>query len=495
MSTISPQNIRNRFFRPSFILIMLLGTMGILPSFSIGATGRIHVIPVSGDVEPGMAAFIKRAIEEASKTPEDICILEFDTFGGRVDSALQIVETLLDTPKGKTIAFVKTKAISAGALIALACNEIVMKHNTTIGDCAPIAYSNEGATMLGEKFQSPLRAKFRALAKRNGYNETLAEAMVTAEIEVYQLQTDKKTLFMDSREYEELPKEKKEGFVSKKTVVAKGELLTMHDNEAVELGFAKMRVADFNEMIEKMDFSGYPVERVDENWSEQLVRFILTITPILMMVGLAAIYTELKAPGFGLPGIVGILCLGLAFGSHYLVGLANYTELLMILLGMLLIGIEIFILPGFGIAGVSGILCVTLGMVLSLQGFVIPDPSLPWEMDLMVKNLSQVLGAFLMAILLALVILRYVFPKLSITARGPYLTQTLKDARADSLESRDATLGDEGTAATPLRPSGKIMVGHKRFDAVTEGEFIESGSRVVISKITGNKIIVSRKPL
>lgn len=476
------------------ILIVLMGVIGPARSLS-GDAVRIHVIPVAGDVEPGMAAFLKRSLEEASKTPQDICILELDTFGGRVDSALQIVETLLDTPKGKTIAFVKTKAISAGALIALACNEIVMKHNTTIGDCAPIAYSNEGPTMLGEKFQSPLRAKFRALAKRNGYNETLAEAMVTSEIEVYQLQRDKEIFFMDSREYEELTGSQQKRFSSKKTVVAKGELLTMHDNEAVALGFARMRVANFDEMIKNLGLEGVPVVRIGENWSEKMVRFILTITPILMMAGLAAIYTELKAPGFGLPGVIGIVCLGLAFGSHYLVGLANYTELLMIFLGFTLIGIEIFILPGFGVAGISGIICVTLGMVLSLQGFVIPDPSLPWEMDLMMKNFSQVLGAFLVAVFMALLMLRYVFPRISLSARGPYLTKTLEDSHADSLESMEAREGDEGRAITPLRPSGKIGVGESLFDAVTEGEFIESGAMVVISRISGNRIIVSRKPI
>ena len=480
--------------RLHLILVVLVFLAGSSRCFS-HEIRRIHVIQVAGDVEPGMAAFIKRSLKEASQTPEDICILEFDTFGGRVDSALQIVESLIDIPKGKTIAFVKTKAISAGALIALACDEIVMKRNTTIGDCAPIAYSNDGPTMLGEKFQSPLRAKFRALAKRNGYNETLAEAMVSSDIEVYQLQKGQETLFMDSREYNDLSSGQQKKFSNKKTVVAKGELLTMHDTEAVALGFAKLGVAGFDEMIEKMDLTGTPIVRIEENWSEKLVRFLITITPLLMMAGIAALYTELKAPGFGIPGIIGIVCLGLAFGSHFLVGLANYTELIMICIGFLLIGIEIFIIPGFGVTGISGIICLTLGMVLSLQGFVIPDPSFPWEMDLMVKNLSLVIGSFLTAIIIALFLLRYVFPKITTSVKGPYLTQTLQNSRADSLESMDAKEGSAGRALTPLRPSGKIGVGDKIFDAVTEGDFIEIGAPVVILKISGNRIIVSRKTI
>jgi membrane-bound serine protease (ClpP class) len=143
---------------------------------------EVYVVNVSGTVDPGMAAFIKRALAFIKRAlgvptddPDPYFVFEMDTFGGRVDSALQIVDTLLSAPEGKTIAFVKNKAISAGALIALACSRLVMRKNTTIGDCAPITYSNEGPKMLGEKFQSPLRAKFRC-----GPNSVpLRNAMVT----------------------------------------------------------------------------------------------------------------------------------------------------------------------------------------------------------------------------------------------------------------------------------------------------------------------------
>ncbi len=193
----------------------------ILPIFFLaGSTHgtprkKVYIIPVSGTVDPGMAAFIERTLDEINDDPETIFVLEMDTFGGRVDSALHIVDTLLNVPKGKTIAFVTNKAISAGALIALACGELVMKNNTTIGDCAPITYSKEGPKMMGEKFQSPLRAKFRTLAKRNGYPETLAESMVTAEMEVYEVKTADKTRYMDSLEYNDLSQEEKDKILSK----------------------------------------------------------------------------------------------------------------------------------------------------------------------------------------------------------------------------------------------------------------------------------------
>jgi len=217
------------------------------------ATRPVVIIPVSGEVGPAMAAFIERALKENGRQhPNALFLLEMDTFGGRVDSAFQIVDTLLSVSERKTIAYVKKKAISAGALIALACNELVMKHSTTIGDCAPIMFSNEGPKMLGEKFQSPLRAKFRTLAKRNGYPQVLAEAMVSSDMTVFRIETDDdKVVYMDSVAYDDLSEEERKKTRSKKTVVGKGKLLTMDDQEAIEYSFSKMSVGSVEEMLKK----------------------------------------------------------------------------------------------------------------------------------------------------------------------------------------------------------------------------------------------------
>ena len=455
---------------------------------------KIYVVPVSGTVDPGMAAFIKRSLEAPSDDPDPLLVFELNTFGGRVDSALHIVDTLLSAPEGKTVAYVKNKAISAGALIALACSRLVMRNNTTIGDCAPITYSSEGPKVLGEKFQSPLRAKFRALAKRNGYPETLAESMVTAEMVVYAVEMEGKTLYMDSQAFEDLSQEEKEKILSKKTIVGKGELLTMDDTEALELGFSRMSVDNMDEMLRRMEIENYKLIRIEESWSETLVRYIGVITPFLLLIGLAALYMEISVPGFGAPGIIGITCLALVFLNQYLVGLADYTELLLLILGIILLGFELFIIPGFGIAGIAGLLFITAGAILALQDFVIPDPSLPWQGEILLKNILHVLGAFFMAIIVALFVLRYIMPKLSVVVEGPYLDATLKDSHADSMEAQKAKVGDIGVAMTFLRPSGKVKIKDEVFDGITQGEFMEKGTPVKISEIKGNRIIVSRIP-
>ncbi|MBR9984812.1 MAG: hypothetical protein KFF68_02770 [Desulfosarcina sp.] len=153
----------------------------------------------------------------------------------------------------------------------------------------------------------------------------------------------------------------------------------MDDAEARDLGFSSMSVANFEAMLKQLALSDLTITRIEESWSENLVSLIGKLSPILMLIGLGSLYTEIKAPGFGVPGIVGILCLALVFFNQYLVGLASYTELLIVVIGLILMGFELFVMPGFGIAGIAGIICITAGLLLSLQSFVIPDPNLPWE--------------------------------------------------------------------------------------------------------------------
>ncbi len=484
----------NRFFKktgwfiPAIVIIAICGYGNMARSQQKPA--NVFVIPISGDVEPGMAAFLKRALNDVPDTADTVIVVEMNTFGGRVDSALEMVDALINV--NKTIAFVTNKAISAGALISLACNQLVMKNNTTIGDCAPITYSKEGPKMMGEKFQSPLRAKFRTLAKRNGYPAVLAEAMVSVDMEVYRVKLEDKLVFMDAQEYQDLDKDQQDSITSKKTVVAKGELLTMDDSEAHDLGFSSMSVASLEEMLKQMDLSDQDLTRIQESWSEDLVSFIGMLSPILMLIGLGSLYTEIKAPGFGAPGIIGILCLALVFFNQYLVGLANFTELLIVMIGIVLMGFEIFVFPGFGISGIAGIVCITAGLLLSLQDFVIPDPNLPWEKELLINNMLRVLSSVLGSFLFALFLLRYVFPRISKTVQGPYLAATLADARLDLPVDTSLQAGQTGTAITLLRPSGKATIDGERYDVVTQGDFVPKGSKIRVATIKGTKIVVVR---
>lgn len=461
--------------------------------YASGEKQKVYIIPVTGTVEPGMAAYVKRALEQIKDETDAVFVFKLDTFGGRVDAALDIVETISNIPKGKTIAFVEKKAISAGALIALSSNLLFMKENTIIGDCAPIIQTQEGQEMAGEKIQTVLRARFRALAKKNNYPVVLAESMVTIDMEVYSVVMDGKKTYMDKIAYDDLTENEKKKITAKKTVVAKGELLTMDDIEAFDLGFSKKSVKDIQEVLSFLGYESTDIVTIEESWSESLVRFLQPFLPILMLIGIGAVYTEIKAPGFGLPGIIGIICLGLVFFSQYLVGLADYTELLILLIGVLLLGVEVFVLPGFGAAGIFGLLCIATGLVLSFQGFVVPDPALPWEGALLMKNLAQVLGSFLLAFFISLFMIRFVLPRFSRIVKGPYLEATLSQSHVDVTTALGVKPGDIGIAHSFLRPSGKIIINDKKIDAITRGEFIDQGTLVIIDAIDRNRVIVKPK--
>jgi len=475
------------------VLLILLFVAAPCTEIFAQESREVYVIPVAGDVEPGMAAFVARCLAEIHGNDKALVILEIDTNGGRVDSALNIVESILAAEPVQTVAYVQTKAISAGALIALACNRLAMKPHSTIGDCAPITFASDGPKVLGEKFQSPLRAKFRTLARKNGYPESLAEAMVTAEMEVYRIELDGKVSYLEAAEYNELSETYKKQIQAKKTVVAKGELLTMDNSEAFELGFSSQTAASIEELLAGLAISDYSLVRLEQTWSESLSRLIAAISPLLLMIGLASLYVEYKAPGVGLPGIVGLLCLGLVFFNQYLVGLADYAELLIILFGIVLLAMEIFVLPGFGIAGIAGISAICLGMLLALQDFVLPNPEFPWQKQILLHNISVILGAWFFAFISAMLFLRHVFPRLGRVVDGPYLGSSLAESHAFSSEASLVNPGLRGIAKTALRPSGKMEIGDTVIDVLTEGDFIEKGAPLVITALRGNTVVVQRE--
>ena len=453
---------------------------------------HVYKITISGNIDPGMAAFLKRSLQDIPDEPGSLIVIMMDTYGGRVDAALEMVDALLAVKQAQTIAFVTNKAISAGALVSLACNRLVMMPSSTIGDCAPIMYASDGPKMMGEKFQSPLRAKFRTLARRNAYPTVLAEAMVSDDQEIFRIIMDGKERFIGSREYDDLSQENKNRISKRETILAKGQLLTMDDTEAKNLGFSSFTAQSLDDLLAKMHVQVAEKTAFSPSWSEKMVGFVGGISTLLMLIGISAIYTEIKSPGFGVPGIVGIVCLGLVFFHQHLVGLASYTELIFLLAGAVLLGFEIFVIPGFGLAGIAAIMCLGIGLLLGFQDFVLPDPNYPWQGELMVHNMINVFVAMLGAFLFTLFTLRYILPRFSKLSSGPLLVETLAAARFDApAADRSLKIGQIGKAATDLHPTGKATFYDDIYDVVSQGDYIKKGEPVRILAVEGMRILVT----
>ncbi len=347
------------------------------------------VIPIEGEIEPSLVKYLKRTLADAEAMNPTNIIFEINTFGGRVDTTYEIVDLILeiDTP---TIAVVKQKAISAGTLIALASRNLYMFNNSTIGDVAPIIVGQNGPQVLGEKFQSPLRAKFRALAQRNGYPEKLVEAFVTDSIEIIEVTWDDgKKEILTGTEYNDLLADQLKKITAKKTLIEKGELLTMSDKEALELGFSKKSIADLEEVTQ----NDLPLVRLEKKNSEIALSYMIRYGWLLLLIGLGGIYLEVRNPGFGFYGIMALVAFALFFLGNYLVELANYWELVLLIIGLLLLFIEVFVIPGFGIIGVAGFAVLFISTILMMQRFTIPTDFI--ELSTLEENLGQVVYVFI----------------------------------------------------------------------------------------------------
>jgi len=415
----------------------------------------VYVAPIEGIIDLGLAPYVRRVLDEAGAAGAAAVVLEINTFGGRVDAAVQIRDALLDA-RVPTVAFVNKRAISAGALISLAAEKIVMSGGGTIGAATPVlAGGPDGGTKpVAEKTVSYVRKEFRATAEARKRPPLFAEAMVDADVEI-------------------------------RGVIAKGKLLTLTTDEALKHKVADLRADTLEDALQKLGLGGAEIRRAVPNWAENLVRFLThpVVSSLLISVAMIGILIELRTPGFGIPGTLGVGSLALFLWGHWLVQLAGWEELLLAIAGIVLLALEIFVIPGFGIAGVVGIAAILAGLVLSMLG---PGDTA----QVIMYAAARVVFALLFALLATLALLRFL-PKLPVGRR--LILQTELDAAHGYVSAPEGDLhllGREGRALSPLHPAGIADIDEHRVDVVSEGDPIDAGRPIVVIRVDGNRIVV-----
>ena len=417
----------------------------------------VYVAPVEGIIDLGLAPFVQRVLDEAAQAGAVAVVLDINTFGGRVDAAVQIRDALLNAPV-RTIAYVNKRAISAGALIALASQDIVMAGGATIGAATPvkIGQGGEGAEAVGEKTVSYVRKEFRATAEARKRPPLLAEAMVDADVEI-------------------------------KGVIEKGKLLTLTTEEAITHKLVEHRADTLVAALDKLGIAAPEIRTASTNWAEEVVRFLThpVVSSLLITVAMLGIILEMRTPGFGLPGGLGIASLALFFWGHWLVQLAGWEEMLLGIAGLILLALEVLVIPGFGIAGVLGITAIVASLVLSLVG-----PGYTSTFFLIAAG--RVVLALAVAVVASLVLLRFL-PKLPF-GRRLVLESGLAAAEgyASAPEGDTQWLGKTGRASSPLRPAGIAEIDGQRVDVVSDGEHIDPGQPIRVTRVDGNRIVVRR---
>lgn len=408
----------------------------------------VYRVPVTGTIELGIAPFIRRSLQEAEKAGARAAILDVNTLGGRVDAAFQIVDAVSEATV-PVYAFVHPRAISAGALISVAADSVFMTPDALIG--ASTVVKGEGET-ASEKAQSAMRAQYRALAERRGIDPRIGEAMVDPDIAI-------------------------------EAVVDSGKLLTLTTDEAVRVGYA-VEVADFRGLLAQLDLAGAEVVVTEVNWAEALVRFLThpIVAALLLPIGMLGIFWEIKSPGFGIPGGVGLLSLALFFGSHMIVGLAGWEEVILLVVGVGLLAAEIFIIPGFGVAGIAGIAAIGVSIVLAMLG------------DLRTWNdVLRATGTLASSLLIVAAALFLVWRQLPRSERSLGIllkAATTRDAGYVSGEAHPELVGAVGDALVDLHPSGTARFGGERYDVVAESGFVARGTRVRVIRAEAYRLVV-----
>ena len=499
-----------------------------------GGTGVL--IPITGDINDVTTESLQRRVDAAIERGARLVVFELNTPGGYVTSALDICDHIKNLTQVKTVAWVHSQAYSAGSMIAVACDEIVMASASTLGDCGVILGTPMGPQAVPEelkaKAESPVLEQFRDSAARRGYDRLLAESFVRFGREVWWLEnteTGKREFVDDATKRQRLGES--EGGVAKslldrafagsvkpagpwklvetyidpltgketpfdQPVVREKELLTLSQSRAYALGFCKAIVSDEPDLVERYGLTG-PLERIDFTWSENLVSW-LTSMPVrgfLLVLILLGAYVEFNTPGVGVAGLVALIGLAIFVGAPYLTGLANVWEIVVLLLGVALILVEIFVIPGFGVAGISGLVLVLVGLLATFipeepgRTFPLYWPSMPSALEGLKLGVITLASAMAVSVVGMVLFSRYL-PQM------PYLHRLVPEnptpvtvAPEDPYQGM-AQVGDLGTCETALRPAGKAKFGGVLVDVVTEGEFVDPGSEVEVVHRLGNHVVV-----
>lgn len=407
----------------------------------------VVVIPVDRTIESGLERFLQRAFAEAQELHAMHIILDIDTLGGSVESAEHIGQ-LVKESQIPTIAYVRGKAISAGAYIALNANRIAMEPGSSMGAAAVVDAS--GSEIENVKVISYWSGQMKAAAELRGRNTQVAEAMV------------------DKRVGLSLPELGRE--------VPKGQILTLTAGEAIKVGYAETIAADLQEVVRFIGGENHPLVTVEPSAAEQVARLVTQpwVSVLLLMIGIAGIAIELLVTGFGIAGVLGVLGFGLYFFGHYIAGFAGVEDVALFIAGIFLLILEIFV-SSFGILGILGAACLFSGVVLSA-----------YNMKLAALNLGI---AFVAAVIVVIIAVR-IFQHRGVWNRFILRDKLTTEEGYVSTVTRRELVGKIGTSLTPLRPAGTAEFDGERLDVVADGAFIPANRTVAITFVEGSRIVV-----
>jgi membrane-bound serine protease (ClpP class) len=460
-----------KMFATSICVACVLGIAAPARAGQAIQKGDVVVVPLHGEVAPSLLAFLRRAVKTAENNEASAIVFDMNTYGGRLDTASDIVNAL-NQIKIPTYIFINTNAGSAGALIATATQHIYMAPVSAIGAAAPILSTGEDLPPTArEKTVSYWSALIRSSAIKNGHNPDLAEAFMNKDKEVK---------------------------IGERVVHPKGAILTLNAQEATEKTNGKPLLAEgivdsIGDLTKKAGLKG-EIVRMEPTGFEQIAFWITALAPLLLLGGILGAYLEFKIPGATGPGVVSAICFALFFFGHYLAGLAGWEVVALFVLGLVLVLIEIlFFAHSTIVFGVVGVFLMIASLLWTMIDRYPQQPFLPTGKMLAIPLLNMLIAVVGASIVIAL-LARYL-PRTSFYRRFALIDSNPSGPSLAGTPRQFATPlalapGMHGTAVTVLRPSGKARFADHLVDVVTEGEFIAPQTPVTVIQTDGMRVVV-----
>ncbi|HMG92011.1 MAG TPA: NfeD family protein [Chryseolinea sp.] len=418
---------------------------------------NVMVMEIKTEIDPRVTRYVDLALKHAEETKADIVIIEMDTYGGVLTDAKDIVDKVMGF-KNPIWVFINSDAASAGALISIACDSIYMSPGATIGAATVVDGSGQKAP---DKYQSYMRSIMRSTAEENKRDPTIAEGMVDEQVQI------------DS-------------------VKKIGQVITFSTSEAIRYGYCEGKVESIEEILKKNNIADYELDRFSLSSADKVIEFFLNpfLSGLLILAIIGGIYFEMQAPGLGFAGLVALVALVLYLVPYYLNGLAENWEIIAFFIGLMLIGLEVFVIPGFGVAGIAGITVTIMSLVL----IMLNNDAFDFEfvpMNDIVFAFSAAVGGLLGGVVLLFVGgARLANTKLY---KRVALTDTQDSAAGYNASFNQKNMkGKKGVTETVLRPSGKVVIEGQLYDAFTRGEYVEKGESVEVLSETGSSLQVKQ---
>lgn len=444
---------------------ILVAFLFCLISLMTGKTGisqdsvfMVYQFDIKEEIAPPVWHKTKKAFSEARELKVDLILIHMNTYGGMLDAADSIRTAILNSAIPVWV-FIDNNAASAGALISIACDSIYMRSGGSIGAATVV---DQTGKPLPDKYQSYMRSMMRSTAEATGRNPDIAQAMVDPRIYI-------------------------EG------INDTGKVLTFTASEALKYDFCEGIAESVSEVFEIAKIEDYKIIEQHLTVADRIIRFLINpfVSGILIMIIIGGIYFELQTPGIGFPLAASVTAALLYFAPLYIEGLAEHWEIVLFIVGLILLGIEIFVTPGFGVPGIAGIILIVSGLTLSMTG--------NRGFDFGTVEITGLVRSFFIVIIAAFAALVFSFwfgRKLLTTTTFGHLAldsvQKPEEGFTSSSTSYRNMVGQTGTAYTILRPAGKVKIGEDIYDATAETGYIEKDSPVKVSGYQSSQLIVRK---